>query len=85
MNAKELILQSKVQNVVVEFFEGIETIKSLKMEEKFGEKWKDAFFEQQNVSYKKNKISILFNGITSGGIIVYPLVIALLEIGRAHV
>ncbi|MGN8786588.1 peptidase domain-containing ABC transporter, partial [Blautia sp. HCP3S3_D9] len=78
MNAKELILQSKLQNVVVEFFEGIETIKSLKMEERFGEKWKDTFFEQQNVSYKKNKISILFNGITSGGIIVYPLVIALL-------
>ena len=78
MNAKELILQSKVQNVIVEFFEGVETIKSLKIEEKFGEKWKDTFFEQQDINYQKNKISIIFNSIISGGSTVYPLIIALL-------
>lgn len=78
MNAKELILQSKVQNVIVEFFEGIETIKSLKVEEKFGKKWKDTFLEQQDINYKKNKTSIVFSSITSGGNIVYPLIIALL-------
>lgn len=71
MNAKELILQSKVQNVIVEFFEGVETIKSLKIEEKFGEKWKDTFFEQQDINYQKNKISIIFNSIISGGSTVY--------------
>lgn len=32
LNSKEIVLQSKVQNTMIEFFEGIETIKSLKLE-----------------------------------------------------
>lgn len=78
MNAKELILQSKVQKVVVEFFEGIETIKSLKMEEEFGKKWKEAFLEQQVVNYKRNKMGNIFNSVTSGGGVIYPLIIGIL-------
>ncbi len=85
INAKEIILQSKVQNVVVEFFEGIETIKSLKMEQKFGTKWNEAFFEQQEITYKKNKADIFFKSITSGGSVVYPLVIALLGFNMVSV
>ena len=59
MNAKELILQSRVQNIIVEFFEGIETIKSLKMENEFGKRWRESFLNNKTLTIKRIKQVLL--------------------------
>lgn len=74
-NNKEIKSQGKVQNTVIELFEGIETIKSLSLEESFLKKWDNDYEILRNYNYKKNKISALFISITSSLKFFLPIAI----------
>lgn len=54
---KELIAQSKVQRILVEFFEGMETIKSSGSEKEFYTKWRNEFKNQIAFRSEKSRFS----------------------------
>ncbi|RDZ07682.1 peptidase domain-containing ABC transporter [Priestia megaterium] len=59
----ELIEQSKVQKIVTEMVEGIETIKSVYVGNQFYEKWKVHFNKQLELTQKKNMIMVFLGNI----------------------
>lgn len=81
LNDKEMSLQSKQQSIIVELFEGMETIKSLNAEKQFIKRWKSRFSDQQKVLYKKNKVSVLYGGIPQTIQFIFPVMIYAFGIG----
>ncbi|AUO14639.1 peptidase domain-containing ABC transporter [Priestia megaterium] len=59
----ELIEQSKVQKIVTEMVEGIETIKSIHVGNQFYDKWKIHFNKQLELTQKKNMIMVFLGNI----------------------
>jgi len=78
-NSKEMILQNQTQNIIIELFEGMETIKSLNLENIFLKRWSEKFKLERDLTLKKDiKISVLGSFISS---IYYFTPIILILIG----
>jgi ABC-type bacteriocin/lantibiotic exporters, contain an N-terminal double-glycine peptidase domain len=72
---KELILHSKAHRVLVELFEGMETVKSIGAEHQFYDNWEENFYEQLQIQLKKNKVSGWIGNIAVATQFVLPLLI----------
>lgn len=80
---KELIVQSRVQRVLVELFEGMETVKSLGAEHQFYEKWLGDFKQQIQLRAEKNRFSVWVGTIPTS--IQFILPVSLIFIGLTQV
>ena len=72
---KELVLHSKVHRILVELFEGMETVKSIGAEQQIDNSWEENFLTQVKIQLKKNKISGLIGNIAVSTQFVLPLLI----------
>ena len=72
---KELVLHSKAHRVLVELFEGMETVKSIGAERQFYDNWETNFYEQLQIQLKKNKASGWIGNIAVTTQFVLPLLI----------
>lgn len=63
VNNKKMHLQSSSQSSFLELLNGIETIKSIGIEQNFYRSWNKSFSEFQDVSYKSNLVDSLFSSI----------------------
>ncbi|MFD2308253.1 peptidase domain-containing ABC transporter [Enterococcus termitis] len=80
---KELIAQSKVQRILVELFEGMETIKSSGSENEFYTKWRNEFKNQISLRAEKSRFSTWVRTIQTS--IQFILPITLIYIGLMQV
>lgn len=80
---KELIAQSKVQRILVEFFEGMETIKSSGSEKEFYAKWRNEFKNQIAFRSEKSRFSTWVRTIQTS--IQFILPVSLLYVGLFQV
>jgi len=72
---KELVLHSKAHRVLVELFEGMETVKSIGAEHQFYDNWESNFYEQLKIQLKKNKASGWIGNVAVATQFVLPLLI----------
>lgn len=72
---KELIAQSKVQRILVELFEGMETVKSSGSEKQFYEKWRLDFKKQIELRAEKNRFSTWVRTIQTSIQFILPIVL----------
>lgn len=72
---KELIAQSKVQRILVELFEGMETVKSSGSEHQFYEKWRLDFKKQIELRAEKNRFSTWVRTIQTSIQFILPIVL----------
>lgn len=72
---KELIAQSKVQRILVEFFEGMETVKSSGSEGQFYERWLTEFKQQIDLRAEKNRFSTWVRTIQTSIQFILPIVL----------
>lgn len=72
---KELIAQSKVQRILVELFEGMETVKSSGSEKQFYTKWRDEFKNQIMLRAEKNRFSTWVRTIQTSIQFILPIVL----------
>lgn len=72
---REMLSQSKVQNNLVELFEGMETIKSLGMEEHFYTTWENNFSQQLDIQEEKGRYSSWIGSISTSIQFVLPFLI----------
>lgn len=72
---KELVLHSKAHRVLVELFEGMETVKSIGAENQFYDNWESNFYEQLKIQLKKNKASGWIGNVAVATQFVLPLLI----------
>lgn len=77
---KELISQSLVQRILVEMFEGIETLKMNNATQSFFELWKENFTKQVDLRTEKNKYYALYGNIPTSIQFVLPIFLLLLGI-----
>ncbi|MCA5014018.1 peptidase domain-containing ABC transporter [Enterococcus sp. S22(2020)] len=80
---KELIAQSKVQRILVELFEGMETVKSSGSENEFYTKWRNEFKNQIGLRAEKSRFSTWVRTIQTS--IQFILPITLIYIGLMQV
>lgn len=84
MKNRELVTRSihrevAAQDVLVEYFEGIETFKSLGIERQIINRWKNKFSEKQDFDFKKGKLAANLNTVYNALNFILP--ISLLCIG----
>ncbi|WP_086315600.1 hypothetical protein A5821_003100 [Enterococcus sp. 7F3_DIV0205] len=72
---KELIAQSKVQRILVELFEGMETVKSSGSENQFYAKWRNEFKNQIMLRAEKNRFSTWVRTIQTSIQFILPIVL----------
>ncbi|EOI00263.1 hypothetical protein UAW_00129 [Enterococcus haemoperoxidus ATCC BAA-382] len=72
---KELIAQSKVQRILVELFEGMETVKSSGSENQFYTKWRNEFKNQIMLRAEKNRFSTWVRTIQTSIQFILPIVL----------
>lgn len=72
---REMLSQSKVQNNLVELFEGMETVKSLGMEEHFYTTWENNFSQQLDIQEEKGRYSSWIGNISTSIQFVLPFLI----------
>lgn len=72
---KELIAQSKVQRILVELFEGMETVKSSGSENHFYTKWRNEFKNQITLRAEKNRFSTWVRTIQTSIQFILPIVL----------
>lgn len=72
---KELIAQSKVQRILVELFEGMETVKSSGSENQFYTKWRTEFKNQIMLRAEKNRFSTWVRTIQTTIQFILPIVL----------
>ncbi|MGX7264906.1 peptidase domain-containing ABC transporter [Enterococcus crotali] len=72
---KELIAQSKVQRILVELFEGMETVKSSGSEQQFYTKWRNEFKNQIMLRAEKNRFSTWVRTIQTSIQFILPIVL----------
>lgn len=72
---KELIAQSKVQRILVELFEGMETVKSSGSENQFYTKWWNEFKNQIMLRAEKNRFSTWVRTIQTSIQFILPIVL----------
>lgn len=72
---KELISQSKVQRLLVEFFEGMETVKSSGSEQQFYKKWLGDFKTQIELRAEKNRFSTWIGNIQTAIQFILPIIL----------
>lgn len=72
---REMLSQSKVQNNLVELFEGMETVKSLGMEEHFYTTWENNFCQQLDIQEEKGRYSSWIGSISTSIQFVLPFLI----------
>ncbi|MBO0422362.1 ATP-binding cassette domain-containing protein [Enterococcus plantarum] len=72
---KELIAQSKVQRILVELFEGMETVKSSGSENQFYTKWRSEFKNQIMLRAEKNRFSTWVRTIQTSIQFILPIVL----------
>lgn len=72
---REMVLQNQTQNAVIEYFEGLETIKSLNMEKYFLKNWFNKNLVERNLSLKKDYMSSIFNSLISCLIFYTPIIL----------
>lgn len=72
---KELIAQSKVQRILVELFEGMETVKSSGSEQQFYQKWRADFKKQIELRAEKNRFSTWVRTIQNAIQFILPIVL----------
>ncbi|MTD38404.1 ATP-binding cassette domain-containing protein [Erwinia sp. CPCC 100877] len=72
---KELIAQSKVQRILVELFEGMETVKSSGSEKEFYSKWRKEFKTQVQLRAQKNRFSTWVRTIQTSIQFILPIVL----------
>ncbi|MGX7245659.1 peptidase domain-containing ABC transporter [Enterococcus quebecensis] len=72
---KELIAQSKVQRILVELFEGMETVKSSGSENQFYAKWRNEFKNQIALRAEKNRFSTWVRTIQTSIQFILPIVL----------
>lgn len=72
---KELIAQSKVQRILVELFEGMETVKSSGSETQFYTKWRNEFKTQIELRAEKNRFSTWVRTIQTSIPFVLPVIL----------
>lgn len=77
---KELVSQSMVQRILVEMFEGIETLKMNNATESFFRLWKENFTKQVDLRTEKNKYYALYGNIPIAIQFVLPIFLLLLGI-----
>ena len=70
---KELITQSNVQRILVEFFEGMETVKSSGSEHQFYEKWQKEFKKQIHLRAQKSRFSTWVRTIQTSIQFILPI------------
>ncbi|WP_348921925.1 peptidase domain-containing ABC transporter [Enterococcus rotai] len=72
---KELIAQSKVQRILVELFEGMETVKSSGSENQFYSKWRQEFKNQIMLRAEKNRFSTWVRTIQTSIQFILPIIL----------
>lgn len=72
---KELIAQSKVQRILVELFEGMETVKSSGSENQFYSKWRKEFKNQIMLRAEKNRFSTWVRTIQTSIQFILPIIL----------
>ncbi|MHC5227711.1 peptidase domain-containing ABC transporter [Enterococcus sp. LJL99] len=72
---KELIAQSNVQRILVEFFEGMETVKSSGSERQFYTKWLKEFKRQIRFRSQKSRFSTWFRTIQTSIQFILPILL----------
>jgi ABC-type bacteriocin/lantibiotic exporter with double-glycine peptidase domain len=72
---KELIVQSRVQRILVELFEGIETIKSLGAEKQFYNNWDENFNQQVELGNEKSRYMTWIGGVPVSIQFILPLIL----------
>jgi ABC-type bacteriocin/lantibiotic exporter with double-glycine peptidase domain len=72
---KELIAQSKVQRILVELFEGMETVKSSGSEKEFYDKWREEFKTQVQLRAQKNRFSTWVRTIQTSLQFILPIIL----------
>ncbi|WP_067139620.1 peptidase domain-containing ABC transporter [Oceanivirga salmonicida] len=73
--SKGIVNEVSTQEVFVEFFENIDTIKSLSIERYFDSKWKKSFLKKQNVDFEKGKLTANLNTLYASLQFIMPLFI----------
>ncbi len=71
----ETLSQSDVQKAFVEIFSGIETVKSLNLENHFYHKWLERFEKQLYFQNKRGVLSAKLSSLSSALVFVLPLVV----------
>lgn len=74
----ELIAQSRVQRILVEVFEGIETIKSIGAESEFYDNWETNFKQQVDLTAKKGRYATWIGTAPQAMQFVVPAVLVIL-------
>ncbi|MBO0439998.1 peptidase domain-containing ABC transporter [Candidatus Enterococcus ikei] len=72
---KELTAQSNVQRILVELFEGMETVKSSGSENQFYTKWREAFKNQIDLRTEKNRFSTWVRTLQTSIQFILPIVL----------
>lgn len=67
----------KTQEVLVEYFEGIETVKALGMEQRFSDKWRKRFLHKQEIDLRQGMLTANLNTAYTAIEFVMPLLILL--------
>ncbi|GHO65285.1 NHLP family bacteriocin export ABC transporter peptidase/permease/ATPase [Ktedonobacter sp. SOSP1-52] len=83
LSHRELMAQGKAEGYMAEVLVGIQTLKSMGAEQQALERWSNLFYEQMNVSVRRNMLSTIINAILTTVRVFAP--VALLWFGTWQV